>query len=103
MSDAPTTPTGWASAVKIMTDEIQTIFGAAVVILIFFGLSLVFLATGTGGLESEIRGDIIKLLIYSMVAILIGLVVLRIFKPSGLAGPPQPETEGVSFTNSTVE
>ena len=71
--------------------------------LFFFGFALVVLASGTGGLESDIRGEIIQQLIWLMVAILTGLVLLRIFKPSGLSGPPQPETEGVSISNSTVE
>jgi len=103
MSDSPTTPTGFAAATKIIVDAIKTIFGAAVVILFFFGLSLVILVSGVGGLESNILGDIIQQIIWLMVAILVGLVFLRIFKPQGLSGPPQPETEGVNFSNSTVE
>lgn len=103
MSESPTTPTGLAAATKVITDAIKTTFGAAVVILFFFGLALVLLASGAGELESGIRGEIIYLLIWLMVAILVGLIFLRIFKPSGLSGPPQPETEGVSISNSTVE
>lgn len=103
MTDSSNTPTGIAASAKVIVDAIKTIFGAAVVILFFFGLSLVLLASGAGDLESSLRGDIIKQILWLMIAILVALVVLRIFKPDGLSGPPQPETKGVKFSNSTVE
>ena len=61
MSEFPNTPTRFAAATKIITDAIKTTFGAAVVVLVFFGLSFVLLASGAGELDSSVRGGIIKL------------------------------------------
>lgn len=102
MSNPSPQPTGFAAATKVIVDSIKTTFGAAVVVLFFFGLSLVFLVSGKGSLESTIRADIVYLLVYSMLGILGALFILRIFKPQSLGGPPQPETEAVSFSNNTL-
>ena len=93
-------PSGFAASTKVVVDAVQTTFGAAVVVLFFFGVSLVTLASGMGNLSPEGRGQLLQLLIWVMVAVLVCLVVLRIVKPTGLAGPPQPETEGVRISNS---
>ncbi len=102
MNGSPT-PTGLAAATKVVVDAVKTTFGAAVVVLFFFGLSLVILASGAGGLDGGVQAEIIKLLIYLMVAILVVLFFLRIFKPTGLSGPLQPETTNVIITNSKME
>jgi hypothetical protein len=97
------TPTGLAAATKVTLDAVKTTFGAAIVVLLFFGLTLVVLSTGAGNLEAAIRGDIIYLLIILMFITLIFVLGLRIWKPSGLAGPPQPETKQLIITNSNVD
>ena len=96
------TPSGMASSVKVIVDVVQTTFGAAVVVLFFFGIALVSLASGLCNLSPEVRGDIIRLLIWIMVGLVIVLLLLRIIKPVGLGGPPTPETEGVQFKNSKI-
>lgn len=103
MANNAQAPSGFAAATKVVVDSIKTTFGAAVVVLFFFGLSLVVLVSGKGELEPPIRADIIYLLIWAMLGILGVLFVLRILKPDSLGGPPQPETEAVSFTNSTLD
>ncbi len=95
-------PSGIAAATKVVADSIKTTFGAAVIVLFFFGLSLVILVYGSGSLESDVRADLIYLLIFSMLGILGVLFLLRIFKPESLGGPPQPETEDVSFSDNTL-
>ena len=96
------TPSGLASAAKVIVDAVQTTFGAAVVVLFFFGVALVSLATGLCNLGPEHRGDIIRLLIYVMVGLVIVLLILRMVKPAGLGGPPKPETDQVQFKNSRI-
>jgi hypothetical protein len=93
-------PSGFAASTKVVVDAVQTTFGAAVVVLFFFGVALVTIAGGMGNLSPEVRGQLLQLLILVMVAVLASLVVLRIVKPAGLAGPPQPETKDVRISNS---
>lgn len=97
------TPSGLAAATKVVLDAVQTTFGAAVVVLFFFGVALVSLAGGLGNLGPELRGQTIQLLIWIMLCVVIFLVLLRIIKPTGLGGPPQPGTEHVQFKNSKIE
>lgn len=76
---------------------------AAIVVLIFFGLSLVLLCMGLGTLDSQLRGNLIFHLIYIMLGILAALVLLKVFKPSGLSAVSVPESKKVSFSNSQIE
>lgn len=96
------TPSGLASSAKVIVDAVQTTFGAAVVVLFFFGIALVSLASGLGNLGPELRGEIIRLLILLMVGLVVFLILLRMVKPAGLGGPPKPETEHVQITNSKI-
>ena len=96
------TPSGLASSAKVMVDAVQTTFGAAVVVLFFFGVALVSLASGLCNLGPELRGEIIRLLIWVMVGLVVALLLLRMVKPAGLGGPPKPETEHVQFKNSKI-
>lgn len=96
------TPSGLASAAKVMVDAVQTTFGAAVVVLFFFGVALVSLASGLGNLGPELRGEIIRLLIWAMIGLVVALLLLRMVKPAGLGGPPTPETDHVQFKNSKI-
>ena len=100
---ASKSPTGFAASTKVVVDAVQTTFGAAIVVLFFFGVALVSLASGLGNLSPEIRGTLIEKLIYAMVGVLATLMLLRVVKPSGLSGPPQPTTQHVQIKNSTVE
>lgn len=95
------TPTGLAAATKVVLDAVQTTFGAAVVVLFFFGVSMVSLASGLGNIGPDLRGTLIQQLMWAMVGVLVALVLLRIAKPSGLGGPPQPETQHVQIKNSS--
>ena len=96
-------PTSIAASIKVLVEAIRTIFGAAIVVLIFFGLALVILCLGWGNLEANVRGELIFTLIYIMLGILAALVLLKVFKPSGLAGVSNPESKSVSFSNSQIE
>ena len=96
------TPSGIAASTKVVLDAIQTTFGAAVAVLFFFGVALVSLASGLGNLGPELRGELIQLIIWLMVGVLGVLLLIRIVKPAGLGGPPQPETEHVQFKNSRI-
>ena len=96
-------PSGYAAATKVVLDAVQTTFGAAVVVLFFFGIALVSLASGLGNLGPELRGQLIQQLMWVMVGVLAVLLVLRIAKPAGLGGPPQPGTEHVQIKNSKVD
>jgi len=97
------TPTGLAAATKVILEAVQTTFGAAVVVLFFFGLALVALCSGLGNLDPHVRGSTIQMLLLLMVGVWIALILLRIFKPAGLGGPPAPETEHVQFKNSKIQ
>ncbi len=95
-----TTPAGVAAWTKVVLDAVQTVFGAVVVVLTFFGISMVLLASGLGNLGPELRAMLIERFMWVMVVMLALLVIVRIFKPSGLAGPPRPTTEGLKIKNS---
>ena len=94
-------PSGLAASVKILADSIQTTFGAAVIVIIFFGMALFVLTCGFGNVSSELRVNLIKWLIISMGLILLVLFLLRLFKPTGLSGPPQPVTEDIEISESS--
>ncbi len=96
-------PSGYAASTKVVLDAVQTTFGAAVIVLFFFGVSLVSLASGLGNIGPELRGALIQQFIWYMVGVLSVLLILRIAKPDGLSGPPQPSTEHVQFKNSKVD
>ncbi len=103
MTSSDSTPSTFAAAIKVATDAIRTTFAAAIVVLIFFGLALVMLASGLGNLDSMVRGSIITTLIWLMTFILVGLILLRIYKPDTFTPAPQPGSFDASFKNSTVE
>jgi hypothetical protein len=96
-------PTGLAAATKVIVDAVQTTFGAAVVVLFFFGVALVSLTAGLGNLGPELRGSLIEKLMWAMCGVLAVLLVLRLVRPSGLSGPPTPSTQHVQIRNSRVE
>lgn len=96
-------PSGYAASTKVVLDAVQTIFGAAVVVLFFFGVSLVSLASGLGNLGPEIRGGLMQQLVWVMVGVLAVLLIVRITKPTGLGGPPQPGTEHIQIKNSKID
>jgi hypothetical protein len=95
-------PSGWAASTKVVVDAVQTTFGAAIVVLFFFGLALISLAGGLGNTSSELRGQLIQQLMLAMVGVLSVLLLIRLFKPTGLGGPPQPESTHVQIKNSKV-
>jgi len=95
-------PTGTAAAVKVMADVVRDTFGAAIIIEGFFGIVLVALAFGASNISPEARCQMMYVILGTMVSILILLMILRIFKPSGLGGPPTPTTEDITITDSTV-
>jgi len=95
-------PTGITAAVKVLADAVRDTFGAAIVIVGFLGFALVALSVGGSNLEPKPRGEMMYVILGLMVFILIVLISLRIFKPSGLGGPPNPTTEDVVFKNSSV-
>ena len=96
-------PSGYAASTKVVLDAVQTIFGAAVVVLFFFGVALVSMASGLGNLGPELRGTLIQQLAWLMVGVLAVLLIVRITKPTGLGGPPQPGTEHIQIKNSKVD
>lgn len=96
------TPASWAATTKVLLDAVKTTFGAAIVMLIFLGASLLGLVwVGCRNLSPETCGNIIYLLIGLIFITPIGLIFFRIWKPSGLAGPPpQPETKDITISNT---
>lgn len=95
-------PSGYAASTKVVLDAVQTIFGAAVVVLFFFGVALVSMASGLGNLGPELRGALIQQLAWFMIGVLAVLLIVRITKPTGLGGPPNPGTEHIQIKNSNV-
>lgn len=95
-------PKSFAAGVKILVDAVQTTFGMAVMIMFFFGLSLVGLAFGSTELSEDLRADLMWTLIILMVVILCGVVSLRLWFPTGLTGPPSPQTEDVTISDSRM-
>ena len=102
MAEADGRPSSFAAAVKIIIDAVQTTFGMAVMLMFFFGLSLVALAVGSTDLSGDHRVNLMFTLIGLMVAVLVAIFCLRLWRPSGLAGPPSPRTEEVTFSNSKI-
>lgn len=100
---ASRSPSGFAAATKVVVDAVQTTFGAAVVVLFFFGSALVSLAAGLGNLGPELRGALIEKLMWFMLAVLGTLLLLRVVRPTSLSAPPHPSTEHVQIKNSKVE
>lgn len=96
-------PSGFAAATKVVVDAVKNTFGAAVVVIFFFGIALVALCFGYGNIESAPRSCLIYFFGISMLVILIVLLVLRIWVPLGLSGPPQPESEQVQIRDSRIE
>lgn len=99
----PRSPSSFAAATKVIVDDVQTTFGAAVVILFFFGVALVTLTAGLGNLGPELRGNLIIWLMRFMVGVLVVLLILRIVEPSSLSGPPQPTTQRIQIKNSKTD
>ncbi|MBI9083437.1 MAG: hypothetical protein JEZ11_07560 [Desulfobacterales bacterium] len=86
-------PGGMAAAIKVLVDVVRDTFGAAIVVVCFLGFSLIALALGASNLPPGPRCTMMYVIVGLMVVILIGLFVIRIFKPIGLSGPPAPETD----------
>lgn len=95
-------PKSYAAGVKILVDAVQTTFGMAVMLIVFFGLSLVGLAFGFTDLSAGLRAGLMWALLILMFVILGSVVALRLWRPTGLAGPPLPQTRDVSIRDSTV-
>lgn len=95
-------PNSWAATAKVLLDAVKTTFGAAIVMLIFLGITLLGLVIkGCGTLSSETCGNIIYLLIALIFVTPIGLICFRLFNPDSLSGPPpQPETKEVTISNT---
>ncbi len=93
-------PTNVSSSIKVLVDSVKTPFGAAIVALCFFGLSLVSLSLGTGNLTAEMRANLMYVLIGGIFVILLVIFLLRIVRPTGLTSPPQPITENIEITES---
>lgn len=94
-------PSSLAASVKILVDSIQNTFAAAVIVIIFLGMTLFTLACGSGDISPDFREYLILFLIIAICSILVVLFLLRIFKPTGLSGPPQPYTEDVDIHDSS--
>ena len=95
-------PSGLASAVKVLADVVRDTFGAAIIVEGFLGIAFISLALGASNLSSESRCIMMYVIIGVMVFILLALFFLRIWKPSGLGGPPTPTTEDVTFSDTSV-
>lgn len=95
-------PKSYAAGVKIMVDAVQTTFGMAVMIMFFFGLSLVGLAFGTANLSEGLRAGLMWAHLILMFVIICGVVSLRLWRPTGLTGPPVPKTEDVTISGSKM-
>ncbi len=95
-------PKSYAAWVKVLVDAVQTTFGMAVMLMVFFGLSLVALAFGLTNLSEGLRAGLMWTLIILMVVILCGVVSLRLWLPTGLTGPPSPQTEDVTISDSKM-
>lgn len=93
---------GFFASMKVLLDGAKTIFGAAVIVLLFFGSTLLFLVGDKCSQLAEGK-IIIVTLVALMFIILVGLVSIRIWKPEGLSGPLQPKTEQVTIRNSKIE
>ena len=95
-------PKSFAAGVKILVDAVQTTFGMAVMIMFFFGFSLVALAFGSTELSEGLRAGLMWTLIFLMSVIFCSVVLLRLWLPTGLTGPPSPQTEDVTISNSRM-
>ncbi len=83
------TPTSFAAGAKIILDAVQTTFGMAVMVMLFFGLALVSLAFGFTYISSGLRAGLMWALILLMVGILSAVVSLRLWRPNALGAPPR--------------
>ena len=95
-------PTSAAAATRVVLDAVRTTFGMAVMVLFFFGVSLVALSSGFGSLSAGLRAGLMWTLILLMVTVLGAVFGLRLWRPEGLAGPPSPLTEDVTFSDSSI-
>jgi heme A synthase len=95
-------PGGVAASVKVLADAVRDTFGAAIIIEGFLGLALISLSLGLSNLSPDSRCIMMYVIIAIMTFILFALIVLRIWKPSGLGGPPTPTTEDITFKDSSV-
>ena len=95
-------PSAVAASVKVLTDAVRDTFGAAIIVIGFFGMAFVGLSFGFSNLSSESRFFMMCIIIVLMFLILIALFGLRICNPSGLGGPPSPSTKDVTFTDTSV-
>lgn len=95
-------PKSYAASVKVLIDAVQTTFGLAVLLMVFFGLSLVALAFGGFSNLSETRANLMWILIGLMAVNVVGVVALRLWRPDALGGPPLPQTEDVTIRDSRM-
>ena len=95
-------PSGTAAAVKVLADVVRDTFGAAIIIVSFLGIALIALAFGGSNLTPDARSTMMYIMIGLMIFIFVLLIILRIWKPSGLGGPPTPSSEGVTIEDSSV-
>ena len=96
------TPTRISAAGKVFLDGVKTILGLAVMLVFFLGSTLVILAYGFTGTSGDLRADLIWALIVLMVGTFIVVVLLGLWRPSALGGPPVPGTEDVTFKDSEI-
>ena len=85
-------------------EAIQTNFGAAVLVLLAFGVALVVLCIKAGSDDGSIDATylaLIGLLIFLMVFILIGIIAVRSFIPDALSGPVE-STRGNRVIDSSL-
>lgn len=102
MSDSQIS-SGLVGAVQVVIDSAKTNFGGAIIFLVALGFALVALAFGFADLSPEQRFYLMIIIIVMMFVTLAALAVLRLWKPIGLTGPPQPETKDVTITDSRID
>ena len=99
-------PSGFATSVKAIADAVRSNFGAAVVIIIFLGVTLVSLAVRSSGDDGAIHPTRLWLMvgiILAMLAVLAAILLLRTFKPTSLSGPLVGDVEDLRTRQSTME
>ena len=91
-----------AGSVRAIAEAVRTTFGAGVITIAFFGTTLITLAAGGSNLPPESRQLLMLYLIWVMTGLLLVLIALRVIRPSGLGGPPDPKFEENTLSKSHV-
>jgi len=99
MTEPLKTATGWAAFSRNISETIKTPFALAALAIVYYGTTMVALAVGDGELASS-RLWVIAMLAVAIFILVVGVFLLRIFKPISLSEPPQPEQEDVTITGS---